>query len=47
MVIHNCVQFKDEKLWKQEMKDLYKDYVLGEEIKQVQHDPRGVEDMSR
>lgn len=47
MDIHNCVHFKDEKLWKTEMKDLYQQYVLKQEIKQIQHDPRGVEDMGR
>lgn len=33
MDIHNCVNFKDEKEWKTEMKNLYQTYVLNQEIK--------------
>ena len=47
MEIHNCVNFKDDKLWKNEMKNIYQTYVLNQEIKQVQHDPKGIEEMSR
>ena len=47
MDIHNCVNFKDVKLWNGEMQKLYQVYVCDAEKKQVPHDPNGVEDMRR
>jgi chromosome segregation ATPase len=47
MDIHDCVKSKDQKEWVSEMKTLYQNYVIPQEVKQSGHDPRGVEEMGR
>lgn len=47
MDIHNCVTQRDIKEWNIVMQDLYQVYVKQNEIKQNQHDPKGVDEMSR
>lgn len=47
MDIHDCVKYKDDKEWKVEMKNLYQRYVLNQEVKQISHDPKGVEELNR
>lgn len=47
MDIYRCVNEVDKKEWDTEMQKLYQKYVRPEKIKQIHHDPKGVDEMNR